>query len=55
MILPGTWISHENGRKNERKNLRLILRLIAGIVYPDQTQEDQTCENHGRWNIRNQS
>ena len=45
----------ENGRKIERKILRLIFRPIVGIVYSEQTQEVQTCGNHGRWNIRNQS
>ena len=54
-LLPEVWVLSENGRKNERKYLRLILRLIAGIVYLDQTQEEQICENHGSWNIRNQS
>lgn len=54
-LLPKVWVLSESGRKNERKFLRLILCLIAGIVYPDQTQEEQICENHGRWNIKNQS
>ena len=45
----------ENGRKSERKILRLIFRPIVGMVYPEQTQEEQICENHGSWNIRNQS
>ena len=47
--------SSENGRKIERKILRLIFQPIVGIVYSEQTQEVQTCGNHGRWNIRNQS
>ena len=55
VLLTEVWVLSENGRKNERKYLRLILCPIAGIVYPDQTQEEQICENHGRWNIRNQS
>ena len=45
----------ENGRKIKRKILRLIFRPIVGIVCSEQTQEDRTCESHGRWNIRNQS
>ena len=37
----GSHILPESGRKFERKILRLIFRLIIGIVYSEQTQEEQ--------------